>query len=338
MLKFPSIEQYRNVVRDVLYYTKANPATVRFTGTVKLHGTNACVGRNLLTGATWCQSRNNIITVEKDNAGFAAFATKQAELFDRIFRDVRTLTGSSQRANDIRVYIYGEWCGSGIQKGVALSELDRMFVIFNIVWTTGETNEHGDTIKTWLEPEAISRFLAAAKGKSGKEPVYYIHDFPTFSMDIDFKTPKLFQNELCSITEEVEKECPVGKHFGVSGTGEGVVWTGSLQTDAGLKHFRFKVKGEKHSVTKVKKLANVDHEKLKSINEFLDYAVTENRLKQGYGEFLDPCGRDTGKFISWMVKDVLKEESDTLKANGLEEKDVKKGIAERSRRWFLAQL
>lgn len=41
------------------------------------------------------------------------------------------------------------------------------------------------------------------------------------------------------------------------------------------------MKGEKHSASKVKTLAAVDPERLVNITEFVEYAVTENRLEQG---------------------------------------------------------
>ena len=86
-ISFPSIEQFRNIVADInrtynfvgldengeAIYDPARPKPVlTFKGTVKLHGTNAGVSFNMLEGM-WAQSRENIITPEKDNAGFAFF-------------------------------------------------------------------------------------------------------------------------------------------------------------------------------------------------------------------------------------------------------------------------
>lgn len=80
MIKFPSIEQYRNVVRAVHDHTRyvgkdedGNPVfdgniplpTLLFRGTVKLHGTNASVVRDTQMHA-WTQSRENVITPMKD--------------------------------------------------------------------------------------------------------------------------------------------------------------------------------------------------------------------------------------------------------------------------------
>jgi len=54
-------------------------------------------------------------------------------------------------------------------------------------------------------------------------------------------------------------------------------------------------------------MANVDTEKLNSIREFVDYAVTENRLAQ---DFLEVCHNNynmkfLGSFIKCVSNDVL---------------------------------
>jgi len=157
-------------------------------------------------------------------------------------------------------------------------------------------------------------------------------------MDIDFNMPQLVQNKLGDITLEVEKECPVAKAFDVEGMGEGIVWITEYKGTV----FRFKVKGEKHSVSKVKKLASVDVEKLNSINEFVDYAVTENRFNQALGIiFNDPLEYDVkkmGDVIRWVVNDITLEEMDTMVENKLEPKDVNKYISTKTRTMFFKVL
>jgi hypothetical protein len=101
---------------------------------------------------------------------------------------------------------------------------------------------------------------------------------------------------------------------------------------------RFKVKGEKHSSSKVKTLAAVDVDKLNSITEFIEYAVTDSRFKQALentypnNEPIDV--KKMGDLIRWVVNDVIKEESDTLVKNGLEPKDVNKYISTKVREMF----
>jgi hypothetical protein len=144
-------------------------------------------------------------------------------------------------------------------------------------------------------------------------------------------------NKLVAITEQVEAECPVGKNFGVSGVGEGVVWR---CTDNPTSELWFKVKGEKHSVTKVKKLVEVDTVKLGSIVEFVERVVTDARVKQGIDylseQGLDLSRKSTGQFLSWFFADIMKEESDVMEKSGLVKKDVSSRIGEKARGMFFA--
>ena len=100
---------------------------------------------------------------------------------------------------------------------------------------------------------------------------------------------------------------------------------------------QMKVKGEKHSVSKVKKLAAVDVEKLNSVKEFVEYAVTENRMQQMFDEVFkgqDPDRKRLGEFIKAVSADVIKEESDTAAENGLEPKDFGKELSDKARKFF----
>lgn len=343
MIKFPSIEQFRTVISEVRYFYKdLEMPTLKFRGAVKLHGTNAGVCWSKGKGL-WVQSRKNVITPEKDNAGFAKFVHKQKADFEKLLRAILSATEYSDNP-DAKIALFGEWCGKGIQAGVAIAEVSPRLVVFGVSVTIPYSNPNPDLDmmeeRIWLPLEASQDALH----ESPLSDVYHIANYPTWTIDIDFNKPQLSQNILAEITEEVERECPVGKAFGVSGIGEGVVWTGQLTVPGGAtKNLRFKVKGEKHSVSKVKTLAPVDVEKVKSIQEFMDYAVTENRMAQGYDELITKKGlvpdtKQIGPFIKWVRDDVLKEESDTMKASGLEAKDISKALSIRAKAWFQKKM
>lgn len=311
--KFSKIEQFRNIVKQVRDYCshhKEPLPAVYFKGTIKLHGTNAGVG--IKDGELFCQSRSRIITPEDDNFGFANFVQDNKSYFKSLLNYV------CNRAEVDSCILYGEWCGGNIQKGVALSELDKMFVVFD-----GKGYEGGNEIS--LDIKYIDF--------DSKYKVYNIYEFPSYNILIDFNNPEESVNTLTSITEKVEKECPVGKYFNVSGVGEGVVWTSMFKDN----NLRFKVKGEKHSVSKVKKLTSVDPEVLESVKKFVDYAVTNNRLEQGIREVgLDQ--KNVGKFIGWVSKDINDEEKDVLEKNNLTMKQVGSKIADRARDFYLNKL
>ena len=226
-----------------------------------------------------------------------------------------------------QITIFGEWAGDGIQKGIGIAELERAFYIFDCKVRDIETKED-----MWIPVTGTYK----SKFDFNIPRVYNIANFPTYKIDIDFEHPKEAQNELIKITEQVEKECPVAKQLGVKDnlTGEGVVWTSFFKG----KKLIFKVKGEKHSNTKVKKLASVDPEKLESIKNFVEYACTENRIEQGIKETGATERKDVGNLIRWVANDIIDEESDTLESNGIKWKEVAKGVADKTRKYYFNKL
>lgn len=318
MKKYPSIEQFRHVIKNVrlshdyhgddndgkpIYLHKTNYPVLKFQGTVKLHGTNSGIAK-YSDGRIEYQSRSRVLSLDKDNASFMESMVNKdlSFLFEWLdFKDY--------------AIVFGEWCGGNIQKGVAINGLDKMFVIFGI-----------KVDDKWIDlPKDLH---------DNKNGIYNILQFKTYEIDIDFNNPESAQNKIIEMTIEVEDCCPVGKFFGVEGIGEGIVFT--CKTNQDLK---FKSKGEKHSSSKVKKLNSIDTESVSSALEFADYAVTTQRLHQGLS-FLNENGisvipENTGKFLSWIVSDVLKEEADTIQANALNDKFVKHAITTKARTWFL---
>jgi len=333
-ISYPKIAQFRNVVSNInrkitftgldedgnaIYDPSIKKPTLTFKGTVKLHGTNASVCFNSENGF-WIQSRQNIITVEKDNAGFAFFAESHKIELCSLLDDL-----IDEHQIDTKVYtvsIYGEWAGKGIQKGVGISQLDKAFYVFGVKVSKPQDEEFN---AYWIDSSNV---------RNAECRIFNVEDYETYSIDVDFNMPQLAQNKFGEITEKVENECPISKAFGIeNGLGEGVVWSVEYKDSV----HRFKVKGDKHSVTKVKKLASVDVEKLKTIQEFINYSVTENRFNQAIENVFGKEELDVkkmGDFIRWFVKDIASEEMDTMVENGLEPKDVNKYISTKVREMF----
>jgi hypothetical protein len=328
-ISYPKIEQFRNVVSNInreitftgldedgnaIYDPSIKKPTLTFKGTVKLHGTNASVCFNSQYGF-WVQSRQNIITIEKDNAGFAFFAESHKIQLCSLLDDL-----INENQIDTKVYtvsIYGEWAGKGIQKGVGISQLDKAFYVFGVKVSKPQDEEFN---AYWIDSSNV---------RNAECRIFNVEDYETYSIDVDFNMPQLAQNKFGEITEKVENECPISKAFGIdNGLGEGVVWSVEYKDSV----HRFKVKGDKHSVTKVKKLASVDVEKLKTIQDFINYSVTENRFNQAIENVFDKEDlnvKKMGDLIRWFVKDVASEEMDTMAENGLEPKDVNKYISKK---------
>ena len=347
--KYPSIEQFRTVVKKIkeksyfvsvdengdpiFDYTRPCPV-LSFIGTTKLHGTNAGIGFDFKTGDWWCQSRGRVLTsIQDDNAGFYAFWVDRADNV-RLLQSIEyslTHYGSYDIECYKSVIVYGEWCGQGIQSGIAINKLPRMFVCFGIKLITNDEQHE------WLPYETVKAII----GHDEDNRIFNIFTFGVNEITIDFNAPELSQNTLIELTNTVEHKCPVGAYFGIDGVGEGIVWHSITEPYVG-SDFMFKVKGEKHSNSKVKTLASVDIETITNINILVDSILTGNRLKQGI-EYLKEFGMDvdiknTGAFIKWSVNDCLKEEKDTIDASGLDYKQVCNALSKKAKAWFFAEI
>ena len=345
MIKFPSISQFRNVVRhvqqqsrfagkdengDAIYDTSRELPTLEFRGTVKLHGTNAGIVYDVKTGAFEFQSRERVLAIGNDNAGFALAMSNTDDVLEFIMASIYTQFGRGE-TNLSKIAVFGEWCGAGIQKGVAVSALPKMFVIFAAKLIREEGFED-----SWVDVNKCYEISHPAY------KIYSIFDFPTYVVNIDFSRPELAQNEMIALTEEVEAECPVGAAFDEFGIGEGVVWTCVTPgwNDSGTW---FKVKGEKHSTSKVRTLASVDVEAVATMHEFVDNVVTEARLEQGLDNLVREQQKpfemtSMGDFIRWVFNDIMKEELDVIVASQIDPKKIGGLVANKARPWFVKRL
>jgi hypothetical protein len=342
-IEFPSIEQFRHIIKQVELHTideervrlglgeevdisvVGKLPTLKFTGTVKLHGTNAAVGYCDEIGEVWAQSRTTLLSaVARDQFGFYTWVQEKKDV-------LRELAKSVIHEKDETVYIFGEWCGSSIQKNVALQKLPKMFCIFAVLVAK-------NNVERWLRSSVENDLDSVNWLKSLPEHrIYNIYDFPMYSIEIDFNKPELSQPMLEELTLAVEKQCPVSMALGSSGVGEGIVWSTYLHGEH--SNLRFKTKGSEHSVVKTKETVAVDVAKMASVQSFIDYVVTENRLKQGIERVFAtsdaPSLKRISDFIKWIEIDILKEESDTMHKNNLEVKDVSKQIGIVARAWFI---
>jgi hypothetical protein len=353
-ISFPSINQFRNtikVVQDRAKYHEVPIPKLKFKGSVKLHGMNVGIVRDTYANETWCQSREQIITPEADSTGFAVFALAKKDYIQLLLNLIAGVYGNNKIQPGDLIAVYGEWCGKGIQKGVAINQLQKMFVVFGAAIVKPVINDDGSHNRVWLTSDQLIDVADGFGAQESKDSgIYHIQKFPTWEIEIDFAHPELAQNELVALTQEVENLCPVGKAFGVEGVGEGIVWEcvsiwnfpvvpDELDVKIKTSDLRFKVKGAKHSDTKVKKLASVDIEKINSINEFAKNVVTDHRLEKMLEKLIaagfELESKNTGEFLKLVGADVIKEEADTLEANGLDRKAVMTSVNLLARQWFL---
>lgn len=335
--KFSSIVQFSGVVKCVRDYCKYNNIpvpTLNFSGSTKIHGSNAAVGFKP-TGEVWFQSRERVLDITQDNAGFCLWGEHNVDKLKEFYKELCSFYNFEHD----NVYIYGEWFGSSIQKGVAVTQLnEKRFGVFKIVFVTQDAADP----EKFKEVEIDGTEWNSVFFNCGLNNVFVIDSIvPPIELEINFNEPHLVQNKLLELTLSVEQECPVGKYFGVTGIGEGIVWS---TTDVDWLP-KFKTKGELHSVSKVTTVRELTSAEIASKNsaaEFVEFACTQNRLEQGIDK-LKEMGlpieiKSMGAFLKWVGGDILKECHDVLVVSYIDKKDVMGPINNKAKTWFMNYL
>lgn len=357
MIKYPSINQYRQTVKEIVDrscfigldedgkaqfdYLKPKPV-VTFNATEKVHGTNSGICYSTQDGI-WTQSRENIITPEKDNMGFAFFVEQNKDVVIKIIRELADENRIDLNTNIIS--LYGEWAGGSIQKNSALTGCDKIFVIFEHFKVSPIIpNEEEKSI--WFKTITYTDFGVPQPtiewADSPDDKIFNIMNFNTWSFEIDFNAPERSQNELVKLVDEViEPASPLGKVFGQeSNIGEGIVCS-YLTEDGAL--VQFKVKGDAHSAkSKVTTLKPVDLEKLNAIDKCVEEICHNWRFEQAIGEVFGADYENNldrkriGEVIKWVTSDTIKEESDIISKYGFEPKDVMGKVSQKTKEYFFS--
>lgn len=335
IVKYPKTYQYRDVIGTVGHVcnTLSIPKPkLEFDLSVKLHGTNCSIVWDRESNTLIAQSRKSILAHGKrqDHYGFRHWVMEHK---DEIIAEFEKYEWSSPYPT-----VFGEWCGKGIQKKVAISQVEKMFCVFDVV--DGE-----------LGPEYLNRSKEPELKWVTNDNPFAVESIRLFNLrkmsselsipnkiEIDFNDLEAAQSQLAQIVEQVEKQCPFGEYFGLEGIGEGVVCSTNWQNH----RLAFKAKGQDHSPSKTKVFAPVDVEAMKGINDFLDHVFTDVRCHQSVTEVIhesEPVEmKRLGELIRWIVNDINDEEQMTIKAHGFEQKKLNAEIANRYRVWFKKYL
>jgi hypothetical protein len=317
-----SIELLHNVVRTLEFLDEQGQPlpVVRYRAKVKLHGSNCAV--QVHPGGLTAQSRTAILTPESDYKGFAAWVRAHADYFMSL---------------QVGTVVFGEWCGPGVEKGMAISQVaDKVFAVFAV--------RDGDRVIH--EPDELRARLPAA----GAPATLHVLPWEDGEIAVDYRSRAALDTVAAALNERVaavEHEDPwVKRTFGISGLGEGLVFypvevdgaAASADPDS-LARLMFKAKGEKHRTAGTKTAVQVDASVVGSVAEFVALMVTEPRLQQGVTTVCDGVvdAAHTGKFLAWLVADVRKESVAELAASGLTWQQVEKAVQQRARAWYLAQ-
>jgi tRNA-binding EMAP/Myf-like protein len=207
VIKWPSIEGFHHINKSMKVRKKGDPEfvppVVTYYAKVKLHGTNAGVQISK-EGVITPQSRTSVLTTDKDNLGFAKWVYENEEWFKKI-----------KYMEDI--VIFGEFCGKGIQKGVAISSIDRkVFVVFAI--------QVGSYPLLIVDPPSIESLLPKEK----HDDIFVLPWYSGPSVLVDWDSKESLEAAVIKMNQmvaDVEKCDPwVAKIFSVEGTGEGLVF------------------------------------------------------------------------------------------------------------------
>ncbi len=361
-IPWPEIEGFHNIRK----YTApaAHPeilngnSVVNYRCKVKLHGTNAAV-QVAEDGSITPQSRESLLSLEKDNAGFARWVTATCMHMPG--------HGPQHCWDNAKGYIiFGEWCGPGIQKGVAVSNLPKkVFAIF-----AARPLDGSDRII--VEPEELEKLVTPQLKEYGvyilpwyTHPVAHGSDTRAYAqVDVDWSASSEVLTKIVDKINvwvgQVEASDPwVKETFGIDGTGEGLVFYPRSAEHLKYTDFSnlvFKAKGEKHKNIATAKPAQVDASVAASVDAFVDMVLTPARLEQGARAILGEhkhedklsclfCTtgaltydmKNTGKFVNWVSADVEKETQDELAASGLTFKQVQQAITTKARAWYIAK-
>ncbi|KAL8659669.1 MAG: hypothetical protein Q9226_000294 [Calogaya cf. arnoldii] len=310
---------------------------VPIVGIVKLHGAHVdwvvSQDNNIRV-----QSRNMLeLTVKNDNYGFAAFSNPIHEIILRLKEDI--VRRYTQLNPDLPVdpnhpvIISGEWCGQGVQKGVAVSQLPRHFVIISI-----RVND------TWVSETQYADIHDEANG------IYHIGKAGSYRLDLDTEDIDPTEAAIQALVTEVEKTCPYGLTRGVTGRGEGIVWKARDHMDNPEMWFKYKgdstavshnwekVKGSKSGKAGEKAVAADGRERE---YQFAMSVVTERRLEQGL-EYLAETGTarksGLGKFLGWVTNDVLVEEKREMAEMNIGQGRLKPAVRLIAKTWYDKKL
>lgn len=251
---------------------------LEFTGTVKVHGTNAGIVMEPGKEPVFL-SRSRVLSMQSDNAGFYEY------MHDKVHADPV-----------LKYTIYGEWCGGNIQKGVAVSGMPKTFIIFEVITEDGR----------YLDPAKV----AFSHFKEGTR-VFGINQFTTFKLH---GTLADLEPKMEELTLLVEQDCPVGARLNSNSTckiGEGIVWqVGSYKFKTkGDAHKRKSTNGK---TLRVAQVSTMPVELRDKVQEAIKAWVNVDRLEQGKEVLLEKGfttePKDFGNFLKWLHADILAEE------------------------------
>lgn len=354
-VKMSSIMEMRTIVKNVksateyvgydeknskpIYNRSAKLPVINATLSEKIHGMNVGFAMNNVDGI-WFQSRTNIITPIDDLAGCSVMMESKKDVFEQMI--ISLAIENNIDLNTKGIVLYMELAGGGIQSKSCFTGTDKLFAIFqrakvfNIIPTLNK--DGGEENNYWIETKVQGKWL-----ESPVDRIFNVMSLNSMDIEIDFERSDLAQNKLVELIDSVELNSPAGQKLGLENTiSEGYVCTFEYKNTI----YVFKVKGKKHSKTRVKTLKPVDSALVQKQIDFVnEHACKAFRLEQAWqecfgvsNEKMKPTIKVMGDFLRLVIKDVWKEELDIALELELEVKPLNNLISKSARRWFLDEL
>lgn len=185
------------------------------------------------------------------------------------------------------IIIFGEWCGKGVQLNVAMSELERIFVIFKVA--LGEEME-------WQDTDLFRDIKAPPLIRN-------IYEIPTFNFVLHKGQTKDVHDQIKAVVGEIDRECPFTLQlFDIRGPGEGLVLR--PKHVLGCRNW-FKCKGDSHKQKVFRDKEEVIEPRHLAIVEQVTYerlqsALEALNIKAAYQNFRG--------VIDWIMADIADEE------------------------------
>jgi len=348
-----------------------------YKGKIKLHGTNVAVSIQQNGKKVFVQSRKSFLTKEKDHHDFAKWALENSRknYFKSLFKF---------RAGYRSLTIFGEWCGKGIMRGAAITELEhRIFAVFAILKDSNRLivtpkhieeilNAYNNNNNNNAKDDKTNDVDSVGTEKINRPDNIYVVPWCTqkFSLSMVDEASLLPQIEkINALVEAIDKEDPwVKKQFGVTGTGEGLVWYPISSLETGKSSSRsssssvaetpyipfskftdlvFKTKGVSHSVVINKESMSPNPVAIHDVDTFIAAFVTKQRLEQAWEEVINKDKKEGKKitpqdylrnFVDWVKHDVKKESEAEWKKSNLSWDIVQKEIYVQAKKYFFKEL
>ena len=334
-VKWSSIGRFSDTYHNAQYYGTergVDISALKFRGKIKLHGTNAAirVSNHELTG----QKRTRDISIDQDNQGFAKWLS----------------TIECNRNGPDQLIFFGEWAGSGVRKGDAVSGIgDKKFFVFAVchkdaIISRTMPSHTGEPLEVIMpgsiisDPQEISTLVT---GVFGAHPDFHVLPWHGDEIPIDFTNEERAKDTLSDmdriVNDVIGKEDPyIRKVFGVSGRGEGLVFY-PMDPDLPWDSFTFKVKTEIHSVNKSRTRNHVVPEKPEHIDDFIGMFFTEQRFEQMLDDHFNGIAdrKNTGEFIRTVMEDIEKESINEMELADFDWNQARKYGTLSVRDWFL---